>query len=382
MSFKSLFLPTVHHLEKIPIKEQKEDWESFLTEVRKIYEKYLNRGEGLTLREFLEKIQASYHDNVLTISYQKALVSWWEHLHQMKYLEPLLAEEGVSEILFHGTQLIQVDRQGTLQSGPPFPLCKEDYQLTLEILSFKNQVNWNYSHPYASFHLNLQNQRMRATLIHFSMTPDKESKLFLRKFPSRPFPLQAFLQHSQENLGHFLQQAVRDKKNILICGATSSGKTALLNTLLHVFIPEQEHVVILEDTHEIFSPLSSRTFLLAKSQSLLDLCSYSLRLRPDRILLGEIRGEEVVPFFLTMNTGHQGLMGTIHANSAYDALNRVSLLMGLYSPNRELSFSLSMDLICHNMDYVFFMENKKIKEVIRVLSSENGKAYIEEIFPG
>lgn len=95
------------------------------------------------------------------------------------------------------------------------------------------------------------------------------------------------------------------------------------------------------------------------------------------MILGEMRSHEVVPFMMAMNTGHKGLMGTLHASSAADALNRVALLFSLYGGEANLDYDKVMELICRNLEYVIFMENKKVKEIIHVLGSEKGVPFFE-----
>ena len=101
---------------------------------------------------------------------------------------------------------------------------------------------------------------------------------------------------------------------------------------------------------------------------------------PDRLIVGEMRSTEVVPFMLAMNTGHKGLMSTIHANSCGDALSRIALLFSLYAENKEIDFALITKLACKNIDYVIHMENKKVKELARVLGSEDVTPYFELLY--
>ena len=82
---------------------------------------------------------------------------------------------------------------------------------------------------------------------------------------------------------------------------------------------------------------------------------------------------------MAMNTGHKGLMGTLHASSASDALNRVALLFTLYAGEANLAFEKVMELICRNLEYVVFMENKKVKEVIKIMGSDKGIAFYEDV---
>ncbi|MBU0832071.1 MAG: P-type DNA transfer ATPase VirB11 [Alphaproteobacteria bacterium] len=130
-----------------------------------------------------------------------------------------------------------------------------------------------------------------------------------------------------------LADAVRARKNILISGGTSTGKTTFLNALLRE-IPEEERLILIEDTPELqvrhanaVGLLASRSGLSEAQVSANDLVAASLRMRPDRIILGELRGEEAFAFLRAVNTGHPGSMTTIHADSAERAVEQLSLLV-------------------------------------------------------
>lgn len=168
---------------------------------------------------------------------------------------------------------------------------------------------------------------------------------------------------------------------MLIAGSTGSGKTSLLASLLQ-YVPESEHLVILEDTYEIMTERNYETRFLSGSSpetTLKSFLSYSLRLSPDRIILGEMRSHEVVPFVMAMNTGHRGLMGTVHASSGVDAINRIALLFTLYSGEANLPFDKVMELICRNLETVVFMEGKKIKNIIKILGCDQGVPFYESL---
>ena len=149
-------------------------------------------------------------------------------------------------------------------------------------------------------------------------------------------------------------------------------------------IPHEEHIIVLEDTYEILNQHPSQTSFLANKEqnnkSLKDYCAYSLRMTPDRLIVGEMRSTEVVPFLLAMNTGHKGLMSTIHASSAVDALSRISLLFSLFSDSKDISFSLVTKLVCKNIDYVIHLEHKKITEIARVIGSDAETPFYERLY--
>jgi len=127
-----------------------------------------------------------------------------------------------------------------------------------------------------------------------------------------------------------------------------------------------------------------QTSMLAKEKSgkksLKDYCAYALRMSPDRLILGEMRSDEVVPFLLAMNTGHNGLMSTIHANSSVDAVSRLALLFSMYSVNKDMSFELITKLICKNIDYIIFLKDKSVFEVCRLIGSEGDVPFFEKIY--
>lgn len=293
-------------------------------------------------------------------------------LTRWTFLEEVLAMKA-TEFFFHHPERSQVHLSNGKKEEIKIPLNSEDWQLWLEIVSIHFRQNWNTQQPFVSFYGNLFGKKFRLTLIHHSTSPMGKSKLTLRSISGTPYDLRCF-----GETGLF-PDLIAKKKNILVAGSTGSGKTSLLSSLVQM-IPEEEHMVILEDTFEILSNHPFATRFLAgdtKEKSLESYLTYSLRLSPDRIILGEMRSHEVVPFLLAMNTGHKGLMGTIHSSSAVDALHRVALLFSLYSGGAKLSYDRIMELLCRNLEYVVFMEAKKVKEVIRLLGCESGIPFFE-----
>jgi type IV secretion system protein VirB11 len=303
-----------------------------------------------------------------------AMKNYFERLTTFSFMEELLTLKA-TEYFFHSmTRSLALAYNGE-KTPLSIALEAEDWQLWLEIIAVHFKQNWNVQNPFVSFYGELFGQKFRFSLIHFSTSPEGQSKLFLRSLASHPHALDSFGETQT------LVDLVKQKKNILIAGSTGSGKTSLLTALL-TQVEREEHVVILEDTYEIFTDHPFETRLLAgdtPQKSLKSYLSYAMRLSPDRIILGEMRSHEVVPYLMAMNTGHRGLMGTIHASSASEALSRVALLFSIYGGDLRLDFDKVMELICRNLEYVVFMENKKVKEVIKILGCERGIPFYENL---
>lgn len=295
-------------------------------------------------------------------------------LIEWPFLEEILAGSG-NEYFFHSPSSSQILLPDNSKCPISIPLNEDDWQLWLEILSVHFLQNWNVQNPFVSFHAKLFGKNYRLSLIHGSTSPNNQSKLIIRSLSQSPFPLSSFGETG------LLKGLIREKKNFIVSGSTGSGKTSLLTSLIE-FVDATEHLVILEDTFEILTPHPYQTRLLSgdsQQTSLKSYLAYSLRLSPDRIILGEMRSHEVVPFLMAMNTGHRGLMGTVHASSAVDALNRVALLFSIYGGEASLNYEKVMELLCRNLEYVVFMEKKKVREIIKVLGADRGTPFFESV---
>ena len=173
-----------------------------------------------------------------------------------------------------------------------------------------------------------------------------------------------------------LALAVRDRKNILVVGGTSSGKTTLVNALLAEVAELDERVVILEDTRELKCAAADCLALRTKPgvASLGDLVRSTLRLRPDRIIVGEVRGPEALDMLKAWNTGHPGGLTTVHANSALAGLYRLEQLV------QEAVVTVPRDLIVEAIDVVVFMAGRgtrrRVETVLEVKSLDADGEYV------
>lgn len=363
--------------------ENKIIFETYKNEILHLFKKYfreaISKNITISFEQILNLTLQHFSLSSKDIRDQKFLNDWFNNIYCQHSLINLIGEESFNEIILHSNQTCQIVHHDQKKSISMQFESNEDYQLCLEILALKNKIEWNYRYPFASFNLTLGNKNIRVTLIHFSTTSGGISKLFIRHLTDEISDLHD-LGICKKSLD-LLQKAVFLKKNILICGPTGSGKTTLLKTLLNSAHPD-EHVITLEDTHELNLKLKFHTSLLsnrAEAKSLKDYCSYALRMSPDRLVIGEMRSDEIVPFILAMNTGHRGLMSSIHANSCIDAISRAALLFCIYNHGQEISFETIIKLICKSLDMVVYIENKKVQSICNIIGSEEDRPIIERL---
>ncbi|GLQ99757.1 CpaF family protein [Dyella mobilis] len=248
-------------------------------------------------------------------------------------LEDLLRDPEVEDILINGYKDVYVSRCGVLEHSPA--RFADNRHLLRIVRRFLVPIGrrLDESNPMVDARLP-DGGRLNAIIEPLSVTGPCVS---IRKFRKEPFTPDDLLARKMfdKSIHALLRAAVMGRCNILISGGTSSGKTSLLNALAS-FIPHTERVITVEDTAELslnhphVVRLESRMggFEGDGAVSIRDLVRNSLRMRPDRIVVGEVRSSEVLEMLQAMNTGHDGSMSTIHANSPRDALYRMEMLCG------------------------------------------------------
>ncbi|OUR96524.1 hypothetical protein A9Q84_09245 [Halobacteriovorax marinus] len=303
------------------------------------------------------------------------LANWFNKLNQLLYLT---LSEGVEEIIIHNPKnSIFIYSEKSVNSE--IDLTDEDLEISYELLCLKKGIDWNLSNPFVSFKSIVLGNPCRITLTHKSLSQEHSHKCSIRFHSKKTYPIEKYFKSVEEE--KIIMNVFYGKSNLLICGATGSGKTSFLSSLLN-HVEENEHLFIIEDTHEIISPNNCCTRLVSNKlpgHSLKDFCAYSLRMRPDRLIVGEIRSNEVVPLILNSNNGHKGLISTLHANSAVSAPQRLATLLCLYSNIQGMDQSLALELIANGIDVIIFMEEKKVTHAIKLLNHENGVIHFDEI---
>lgn len=294
---------------------------------------------------------------------------YFEHLLMLGNLSQFFTHQDLQEITIHHANTIFITFKNHHFKFTTLSLTQKELELALELLALKHHHSWNKKKPFVSFQAFLKKRRLRLTLLHPTLNTKSHPLVALRFHAQNTFSLESFASLSAVKI---IKNLIRERANILFSGETGSGKTSLLSTTTNLY-PQEEHLVTLEDTAEINSQHEKTTSLLgSENASLTDLCAYSLRISPDRLILGEIRSREIIPFFLAMNTGHKGLLASIHANSALDTLHRATLLFKIHAHIDGISYEDAMALIVKNIHYVIYLEQKKISQIYHVFGQERG----------
>jgi pilus assembly protein CpaF len=250
-------------------------------------------------------------------------------------LEVYLQDNSVTEIMVNGPDTIFVERSGRLEKTDLSFFCEAHLRRIIQQIVGKIGRRIDEQTPLVDARLP-DGSRVNAIIPPLSL---KGSILTIRKFPTKTWELKALLKQKtlSKKMAEFLSNAVQQQKNILISGGTGSGKTSTLNALANL-IPKSERIITIEDSAEMkiehphLVSLESRNANIegAGEITIRALLRNALRMRPDRIVVGEIRGDESIDMLQAMNTGHQGSLTTIHANAPLESLYRLEtmVLMG------------------------------------------------------
>lgn len=273
----------------------------------------------------------------------------------LKPIEPLLFDQTISEIMVNPDGSVWIERAGRIQPLPDVRFEEEALATGLEVIANRFGKKLDADSPILN--LRLPDGSRMAALIPPVVHP--HPLMTIRKFTARNFTIEDLIERKTltESQAETLAAAVRRGDNLLISGATSSGKTTLANVLAN-FIPESDRILILEDVAELY--IRKPHVISAEAQldthkspiGFADLLKAALRHRPDRIILGEIRGPEARVFLDALNTGHRGSLSTVHSNSAQDALRRLAQLAmrasgGVQLRDVEEECRRSIDVVAH-----------------------------------
>lgn len=309
-------------------------------------------------------------------------------IRQLDVLEEFLADESVTEIMVNGPENIFIEKNGVLIRQPVRFESKEKLSDVIQqIVARVNRVV-NEASPIADARLE------GGARVNVVMPPVALNGpiLTIRRFPDKPIRIEDLISYGSitKEAVDFLKNLVKARFNIFISGGTGSGKTTFLNALSN-FIPEQERIITIEDNAELqirsipnLVRLETRNANVegCKAVTIRDLIKAALRMRPDRIIVGEVRSEEAVDLLMAMNTGHDGSLSTGHANSAYDMLTRLEtmVLMGMEIPLPAIrrQIASAVDIIVHLgrlRDH-----SRKVLEIMEVTGYVDGEIVLSPLY--
>lgn len=302
-----------------------------------------------------------------------------EELNGFGPIKSLLDDENVTEILINSHHSIFYEKKGQLFSFSDQFFSESSYIAFLDRLTQKCQTFMNREKPFTE----CQWGNLRITTI-FSEIARGHHLISIRKQPQNRWTLPQFLQNSwcSEEQMRLIQNIVQSKKNFLVVGGTGSGKTSFLQAALQS-LPELERIVMIEDTQELHPPNAASVSLLTRQDpsrsvsdiTMDDLLKRALRLRPDRLVIGEIRGPEAKSLLMAMATGHDGSFGSLHARTASEALLRLEMLIQMGAP--QWTLQSIRQLMAMTIQTIFVLEKKdgvrKLEGIYQVISlEENG----------
>ncbi|HEX4005485.1 MAG TPA: ATPase, T2SS/T4P/T4SS family [Acidobacteriaceae bacterium] len=258
----------------------------------------------------------------------------------LKPIEHLLMSDTVSEIMVNSDASVWMEENGQKQLLPGVRFEDGALNAGLEVIANRFGKKLNADSPILN--LRLPDGSRLAAIIPPVVNP--HPLVTIRKFTSRNFGIDDLVTHGMltEEMAESLAERVRHGDNILVAGATASGKTTLISVLAD-FIPEEERILVIEDTAELHIrkphvvSAESQTDTHRNSVTFDDLLRAVLRHRPDRIIVGEVRGSEARTLLDAMNTGHRGTLATIHASGAEEAVHRLATLAMRASGNLNLN---------------------------------------------
>ncbi|MGZ3782239.1 MAG: CpaF family protein [Pseudobdellovibrionaceae bacterium] len=366
------------------------------TEAKKIYDLVQEDIMRMPLNEFLlspdeendlrsQKAEQILYQRTQSVSDSiKARV--YNELYSWGPLSAPLLDEKITEIIVNGPLSIWIESDGQLVKHDDFFFSDLSFRNCVDRICQKANTFITKDYPCADgrfldFRLSLIGSDLTQNSVHFS----------LRRHPRNPWTFFKLADKgwcSQNEISVF-KKIIEQRKNFLVIGATGTGKTSVLNSFLNL-LPQNERVVVIEDTSEIALPNLASMKLLTREdpQGILpmidqgQLVKRTLRLRPDRIVMGEVRGAEAKDFLMSLATGHSGSFGTLHAQDASQALIRLEMLVQMGAP--QWSLTAIRRLIQLSLDYIIVADRnfsgvRYLKGIYRLCSLEENGILLEPI---
>lgn len=371
----------------------RKDWEKWSRELRKRVQEQLDLSRELSDEEVQElidrEILKTSRENCLLLEEKLRLQKeLFNSMRRLDMLQELIEDPDVTEIMVNGPRDIFIERSGRLTRWERSFSSKGKLEdVVQQIVSFCNR-SVSKANPIADARL-ADGSRVNIVLDPVALNGPVVT---IRRFPKEPVRMRQLLEWGSisAEAAAFLQQVVKAGYNIFVSGGTGSGKTTVLNALSE-YIPSDERIITIEDNAELqLDRVTNLVTLEARNANLegereitiRDLIKTSLRMRPDRIIVGEIRGAEAIDMLQAMNTGHDGSLSTGHANSPGDMLSRLEtmVLMGMDLPLTAVRRQIAsgVDLIVHLGR--LRDGSRKVLEIVELDGMEQGEIRLRPLF--
>ena len=339
------------------------------------------------VRKEIDKSLEGYDLSVLERSYINNLID--NEINGYGPITELLDDPSITEIMVNGIDEIYIELDGKLIKDDSISFINNDHIIrTIQRLIQPIGRTIDTSNPMVDARLS-DGSRLNAIIEPLSL---KGPVLTIRKFKKELGGIEDFLRNGTMTpyMARFIEACVKSKMNIIVCGGTGSGKTTLLN-VMSSFVGNDERIITIEDAaelkleqdHVISLETRSSNYEGAGAVTIRDLVINSLRMRPDRIIVGEVRGKEAFDMMQAMNTGHEGSMTTLHANSPKDALNRLETMVLM--AGMEIPIKAIREYIENAIDIVINISRltdgrRKITSISEVVGFNNDEIKLNEIF--
>lgn len=353
----------------------------------------LDYGRELEDEEVLEQIDRAILEQEelrrLPVNLSSRLrLDLFDSLRRLDILQNLVEDAGITEIMINGPDNVFVEREGYLsQLDTGFESEEKLKDVIQQIVAGCNRVV-NEASPIVDARLK-NGARVNVVLSPIALNGPIVT---IRRFPDKPITMDGLIQKNSlpSQVADFLKMLVTAKYNIFISGGTGSGKTTFLN-VLSGFIPKDERIITIEDSAELqlqgiknLVCLETRNSNVEGCQEITirDLIKSSLRMRPDRIIVGEVRGAEASDMLQCLNTGHEGSMSTGHANSAGDMLLRLEnmILMAMDIPLEAIRRQIAsgIDVIVHLGR--LRDKSRRVLEIVEVTGYKEGQYVLNTLY--
>lgn len=319
---------------------------------------------------------------------QKMKKDIFNSIRRLDILQDLIEDNKITEIMVNGTQNIFIEQEGKISLWHDrFHSKTKLEQVVQQMISQSNRII-NESSPIADARLQ-DGSRINIVLSPVAM---EGPIITIRKFPEEAIQIEQLIQWNSisEEVAEFLRKLVVSGYNIFISGGTGSGKTTFLNVLSN-FIPAEERIITIEDSAELqIRNVPNLVRLEVRNAntegkngiSIRDLIKTALRMRPDRIIIGEVRDEAAIDLLQALNTGHDGSLSTGHANSSRDMLNRLEslVLMGADIPLLAIrkQIASAIDIVVHLGR--LRDRSRRVLEIIEVIDCVGGEYQVRPLY--